>query len=482
MTAKHRRQAPKLPDTIQKIHIIGVCGTAMGSLAAMLKERGYQVRGSDLHAYPPMSDWLAQRGIDIMMGYEAQHLDWGPDLVVVGNVARRDNPESVAAHERGLTAISLPEALRLLFLPQKTPLVITGTHGKTTTSSLLAWLLEAAGADPGFLIGGVTGNFSSNYKLSQGPWFVLEGDEYDSAWFDKVPKFWHYQPVVATINNIEFDHFDIYPDIQAIFHVFSRFAALLPEDGQLWVNGDDARALGAARWARCPVYTFGLDPCCDLHPSSIQHHSDGVDIQLTLHGEDLGLFRSPLPGEHNVRNLMGALAVARAAGADLERCRQALPGFMTTRKRQELRGQARGVRVYDDFAHHPTAVRETLAAMRLRHPEARLWAIFEAKSNTSRTSVFQKEWPGAFERADQVVLSAPWKKDDHLSQDQKIDLPRVAREIEAHGVPAALIPDVGDIVDWLAEQLQPGDVVVGLSGSNFSNFHDRLLERLRQAP
>jgi UDP-N-acetylmuramate: L-alanyl-gamma-D-glutamyl-meso-diaminopimelate ligase len=481
MTASAPRHTPALPDDLQRVHIVGICGTAMGSLAAMLKERGLDVRGSDLHAYPPMSTWLHDRGLTVLPGYDPAHLDWNPQLVIVGNVARPDNPQSVAAQQRHIPTISLPEALKLLFFPHKRTLVVTGTHGKTTTSSLLAWTLTDAGLDPNFLIGGVTGNFSSNYRLADGPLFVIEGDEYDSAWFDKVPKFWHYQPSIATINNIEFDHFDIYPDLDAIVAVFSQFAALLPSDGQLWVNGDDPLALSAARAARCPVHTFGLGPGCDLRPTQIQHHSDGVDMRLRLHQDDLGLFRSPLPGLHNVRNWMGALALALAQGVTPDQARRALPRFLTTRKRQELRGLARGVLVYDDFAHHPTAVRETLDALRLRHPDARLWAVFEAKSNTSRAAVFQQQWPASFASADQVILSAPWKQDDHLPQDQKIDLPRVAREIEALGVPAALLPAVPDIIDLLDQRLLPGDVVVGLSGSNFSNFHDLLLQRLQGA-
>jgi UDP-N-acetylmuramate: L-alanyl-gamma-D-glutamyl-meso-diaminopimelate ligase len=451
----------------------------MGPLAAMLQERGHEVRGSDANAYPPMSTWLQARGIEILSGYDPGHLAWGPDLVVVGNVARRDNPEVVEAQRLGLPSVSLPEALRLLFLAEKRPLVVTGTHGKTTTTSLLAWMLHSAGLRPSFFVGGVTGNFGSNYKLDEGRAFVIEGDEYDSAYFDKVPKFWHYEPVCATINNIEFDHFDIYPNLDEVFHVFARFAALLPDDGALWVNGDDALALQAARRARCAVHTFGLGPGNDLRPTQAVHHADGVDVRLSLRGQDLGLFRSPLPGEHNVRNLMGALALALQEGADLEACRAALPRFATVKKRQELKGEARGVRVYDDFAHHPTAVRETIKALRARHPEARLWVAFEAKSNTSRTSVFQADWPKSFGGADHVILSAPWRKDDHLKPEEKIDLPRVGRELKAQGIPAELIPDLDEMIGFLAARLLPGDVVLGLSGSNFGGFHEKLLEKLR---
>jgi UDP-N-acetylmuramate: L-alanyl-gamma-D-glutamyl-meso-diaminopimelate ligase len=465
---------------VEKIHLIGICGTGMGSLAGMLKESGYTVRGSDTGAYPPMSTWLEERGIDIMEGYLPGHLDWAPDLVVVGNVCRRDNPESVAAAETGIVCLSFPEVIRLFFLEGKTPLVVTGTHGKTTTSSLLAWILYSAGLDPGFMIGGITGNFDSNFRLGGGDYFVVEGDEYDSAWFDKVPKYWHYAPRFATINNIEFDHGDIYPNIDEIFDVFSKFAALLPADGALWANGDDDRALAAAACAACPVRTFGLGEDNYLRATRIDHTPDGIVVALLLAGENIGEFRLPMPGEHNARNLMGAVAMALQAGVSLETIREALPGFLSVKKRQEVKGRAAGVLVYDDFAHHPTAVRETLAALKARHPDQQLWAIFEAKSNTSRMSVFQDDWPPAFASANRVVLSSPWKTDAHLDNADRIDLNRVASEIRSLGVPTQMIPSVPDIVEYLAGELTSGDVVVGLSGSNFAGFHDALLTRLRE--
>lgn len=480
MTADARRPTPALPETIDKIHLIGICGTGMGSLAGMLAESGYTVRGSDKGAYPPMSTWLEARGIQIMEGYLAEHLDWDPDLVVVGNVCRRDNPESVAAIEQGRAYVSFPEAIRLLYLQGKRPLVVTGTHGKTTTSSLLAWLLHAAELDPGFMIGGITGNFGSNYRIGGGEYYVVEGDEYDSAWFDKVPKYWHYEPRFATINNIEFDHGDIYPNLDEIFDVFSKFAALLPADGALWVNGDDPLALKAARSAQCPVKTFGLGPGNHLRATRIEHSVDGIAVFLMEEGVDLGIFSLPMPGEHNARNLMGALAMARHAGVDLETIRSATPRFLSVKKRQEIKGEARGVRVYDDFAHHPTAVRETLGALRLRHPDRRIWAVFEAKSNTSRMSVFQDDWPPAFADADHVVLSSPWKRDAHLNDSERIDLDKVADDIRALGVPTEMIPSVPDIVEFLSSRLAEGDVVAGLSGSNFAGFHDLLIEKLRE--
>jgi len=478
MTAPARRTMPALPAEPHRVHIIGVCGTGMGSLAGMLKERGFEVRGSDTGAYPPMSTWLESRGIPILTGWDAANLDWGPELVVVGNVCRRDNPEAVEAAARGIVCVSFPEALRALFLTGRRPLVVTGTHGKTTTSSLLAWLLEVAGCAPSFMVGGIAANFGGNFKLADGACFVVEGDEYDTAFFDKVPKFWHYAPFRATINNIEFDHGDIYPDLASIVAVFEAFAAMVPTEGTLWVNGDDPRAVEVATRAQCRVRTFGLDAGNALRPTSIRYDEAETVVELALDGASLGSFRSPLPGEHNVRNLMGALALALDEGADLEAMRAGLPAFASVRKRQELKGQAGGVRVYDDFAHHPTAVRETLRAIRHRYPNAPLWAIFEAKSNTSRMAIFQHDYLAAFEAADHVVLSAPWKKDAHLSEGERIDLGQLAAELSARGQDAVHIPTVEAIVEHVASRARAGDVVVGMSGSNFAGFHDKLLARL----
>ncbi|MEL6178649.1 MAG: Mur ligase family protein, partial [Myxococcota bacterium] len=404
------------------------------------------------------------------------------ELVIVGNVCRRDNPESVAAHERSIPAISLPEALRVFFLTGRRPLVVTGTHGKTTTSSILAWMLEHGGLDPGFMIGGITGNFGSSFKLGQGNPFVVEGDEYDTAWFDKVPKFWHYAPLRATINNIEFDHGDIYPDLASIVSVFERLAALVDPQGSLWVNGDDPRARAVAQHAKAPVFTFGLGPDNDLRATHIDHDPEQglTTATLTRDGQPIGQLRSPMLGEHNIRNALGALALATDEGLTAQACLDALLHFKSVRKRQELRGVVRGVRVYDDFAHHPTAVRETLRALRTLHPDAPLWGIFEAKSNTSRMAIFQEDYPQAFAPCTQVILSAPWRKDSHLRPEQKLDLQRVVADLGAMGIPARFIPTVPEIVETLATELQPGDVVAGLSGSNFSGFHDLLIERLSQ--
>lgn len=478
MTADAPRPFPELPDQIDSIHIIGICGTAMGSLAAMLRERGYEVRGSDAMAYPPMSTWLAERGIDIMRGYAAENLDWGPDLVIVGNVCRAEYADAAEMRRRNLPHMSLPEAMAHFFLKGKRPLVLTGTHGKTTTSSMLAWVMAFAERDPGFMIGGITGNFGSNYRLGEGDIFVIEGDEYDTAYFDKVPKFWHYSPFRATINNVEFDHADIYNNIEEIEHVFERFAQMLPAQGSLWVNGDDPRALKVSADCPAPRRTFGLGEANDLRALNIRYGAV-TRAELVYQGKSLGDFELATPGEFNVRNMLGTVGIALDEGLPVEVIREAMAKFKTAKKRQELIGEVNNIRVYDDFAHHPTAVHEIVEAMRQRYPARRIWAIFEAKSNTSRRRIFQDDYPPAFAGADIVILSRPFAKKDNLPEDERLDIERVAADIAALGPETRLIPEIPDIVDFVAQRAQPGDIILGLSGSAFGGIHQKILDSLK---
>lgn len=479
MTADHKRPFPGLPDPIETIHIIGICGTAMGSLAAMLIEKGYTVRGSDAMAYPPMSDWLRDRGIEIMLGYNESNLDWEPDLVIVGNVCRAEYADAVAVRKRNIPHISFPEALRYLIMDDTRNLVVTGTHGKTTTTGMLAWILTQGGLEPGFMVGGITGNFGSNYRLTESDLFVIEGDEYDTAYFDKVPKFWHYAPFRATINNIEFDHADIYPDVDAIEDVFRKFVDQIPADGSLWVNGDDERALAVSEDASCPRRTFGLGERNDLCAVDIEF-SDFTTGRVILDGRELGAFELPTVGLFNVRNMLGATALALDEGMEPEAIFEAFRGFKTVKKRQELVGEVAGISIYDDFAHHPSAVKATVDAMRKRFPERRFWAIFEAKSNTSRRRVFQDHYPLGFQHADRVILSKPWKKDDSLPPEELLDINELADDIRALGPTTELIESVDDIVEHVAGQALPGDLIVGLSGSSFGGLHHKLLQRLKE--
>ncbi len=479
MTAEARRPFPELPEQINSIHIIGVAGTGMGSLAAMLKSRGYDVRGSDAMAYPPMSTWLEDQGIEIMLGYKESNLDWNPDLVIVGNVCRREYADAVAMRERGFPYLSFPEALQHFFMSGKRNLVITGTHGKTTTTAMLSWILEHAGRDPSFMVGGITGNFKSNYQLKDGESFVVEGDEYDTAYFDKVPKFWHYAPFRATINNLEFDHADIYADVSEIEDVFVKLVAMIPAEGSLWVNGDDPRALSVSENAPCPRRTFGFGESNDLRATNVQLGAM-TSADFVLNGESIGRFEIPTIGEFNLRNLLGATAIALDEGLTPAQIMAAAREFVPVKKRQEFKGEANGVLVYDDFAHHPTAVEHTMQAFRKQFPDRKIWAIFEAKSNTSRRKIFQHEYPKGLSIGDEVILSKPWRKDEGLPPEELLDIDELRAEIESMGPPTKLIPDVETIVEYVAEHAKPGDVVLGLSGSAFGGLHDKLLAKIRE--
>lgn len=481
MTAPERRQLPQIPpiDSIKNIHIIGICGTAMGSLAALLQELGYRVTGSDAMAYPPMSTWLEARGLTIQSGYAAEHIAQDTDLVVVGNVARRDNPESVAAQERGLPSLSMPEVLRTLCFPNRNVIAVTGTHGKTTTSSMVAYLLYAASRDPSFFIGGVTGNFDSNYRLGSGKEFVIEGDEYDTAWFDKVPKFWHYPAKFAVINNIEFDHADIYPDLESILDVFRKFALQVPQDGEIWVNGDDANAVSVTANTPARIRKFGLLPSNELRAVDIEVSEVGMRARVLERGVDLGIVDVPCQGVYNLRNFLAAAGILRSCGIPVRHSMDLIGGFRSARRRQELVGVANDVHVFDDFAHHPSAVHETLTALRERFPQAKIHAAFEAKSNTSRRAVFQNAYVEAFLNADSVLLAPPWKQ-DNLPEDQKLSIPRLIVDIKASGKHVESADEIETLEETMVQLASPGDVVVTLSGSNFGDLAKRVLARLQK--
>ena len=368
---------------MKRIHLIGVCGTAMATLAAMLKSRGYDVRGSDQNVYPPMSDFLAEQQIVTLQGYDAGHITADLDLVVVGNAISRGNPELEEVLDRKIRYCSLPEAVRDHFLWGARSVVIAGTHGKTTTTSLTGWLLTHGGADPSVLIGGIADNFGGSYRMGGGREFVIEGDEYDSAFFDKTAKFLKYLPDIAVVNNIEFDHADIYPDLDAIRLAFRRFVNLIPRRGLLLAGADDAEALKLTKDARCRVETFGLSTSADWQAHDLNVQAGSTAFSVRRRGEPIGSFEVPLLGAYNVRNALAAIAVGAAIGLHTDTMAAGLRAFKGVRRRMQLRGTANGVAVYDDFAHHPTAIAETLAGVRSAYPDRRLWAIFEPRSATS---------------------------------------------------------------------------------------------------
>ena len=464
-----------------RIHLSAICGTAMGSLAGLLQARGHTLTGSDQDVYPPMSDQLAAMGIPIRSPYAEANVPADADLVVLGNALSRGNPEVEVVLDRKQRLSSMPALLAEEFLRERTSLVVAGTHGKTTTTSVLAHLLMQGGKDPSFLVGGVPADFDRSWRLGGGEHFVVEGDEYDSAFFDKRPKFVHYRPDLAVLGNVEFDHADIYPDLAAVKLAFFRLLQVVPRRGLLLAGSDNPGVRELLPSAPCRVETFGLDEGAEWRAVDAAPAAGGWSFRLLRAGRDLGAFTMPLPGEHNVRNSLGALAAAVAAGVDLEAARAALLAFRGVKRRLEVRGVVAGVTVYDDFAHHPTAVRETLRTLRRSVGEGRLLAVFEPRSYTSRTRVFQQDFAEALALADQAVVAAahlPGK----VPPDQRVSEGDLVRSIEASGGHGRLIGSVAEIVSALAAEARAGDQVVVLSNGGFGGIHEKLLQALAARP
>ncbi|MEW6266245.1 MAG: UDP-N-acetylmuramate:L-alanyl-gamma-D-glutamyl-meso-diaminopimelate ligase [Thermodesulfobacteriota bacterium] len=468
-----------LPDRLRTIHLIGICGTAMGSLAGMLVERGYAVTGSDANVYPPMSDFLAGLGLRVASGYDGRNLDHRPDLVLVGNVVTRKNPEAIRLKELALPYLSLPQALRLIFLKDKKPLVVAGTHGKTTTSALAAWLLEAAGLEPGFMVGGLLGNYGRNYNLGAGDWFVVEGDEYDTAFFDKGPKFLHYAPLVGVLTSIEFDHADIFADFEAVQEAFKKFVRLIPANGLLVAWGDDPLVRRLSEPASSKIIYYGLNPDNDWRAVNLRPDGRRTWFDLITPDHDRrrrDLF-SPLPGEHNVLNTLAVIAALDWAGLPPERLRPGLETFAGVKRRQEVRGLAAGITVIDDFAHHPTAVSRTIAAIRAAYNGSRLVAVFEPRTNTSRRRVFQADYAEAFDLADAILVREPPDL-AKIAEGERFSSLRLVQDLNARGLAAGYFPDTDSLLTCLLEQARAGDVVLIMSNGGFDNLHQRLLDGL----
>ena len=481
------------------IHLIGVCGTAMASLAGMLQQRGFRVTGSDAAAYPPMSDFLAELGIAVLP-FDERNLEPQPDLIVVGNAISRGNPELEQALDRRIPFRSLPQLLHEELLQGREVLVVAGTHGKTTTTSMLAWIFHTAGMQPSFLIGGLAENFGSSFHLGQGKHFILEGDEYDTAFFDKGPKFLHYFPNSVILTSVEFDHADIYKDLDAVEIAFKRLVNLIPRTGR--IVAFDGAATGASESASvestsgestsgerkslerclakafCPVERYGTGERAAWRIGNVKFGAEKTSWSVSHNRAHWADLEFSLAGEYNVWNATAAAAMAAAYGISKEDIAAALETFKSVKRRLEVKAQVNGITIIDDFAHHPTAIAGTLRALRARYSQGRLWAILEPRSNTLRRRVLQHDLARSLALADEVIVAGVFRS-DAIPENERLNLPELAAEIQSHGRPARLFADSEQIVQSIATEMRPGDVVAILSNGGFGGIYEKLPARLR---
>ena len=464
-------------------HLIGICGTAMASLAGMLQARGHHVTGSDQNVYPPMSTMLQELGINVAQGFKREHLTPTPDCVIVGNAIPRGNPEVEEALKRKLLYRSQAEVVKEEFIRGRHSLAVAGTHGKTTTTSIAAWVMDQGGLDPTFLIGGVAQNFGTSFRVTGSDYFIIEADEYDTAYFDKGPKFMHYLPELAIVNNIEFDHADIYRDLDAVKLAFRRFMNLVPENGRLIAGWDSpnvravVESFGERLFTR--LETFGTDGDAKWQLRNADFSSGLSRFEVFCENQPWGEFQTPLLGEFNLLNCLAVIVAADAWGVSKEKIQHALASFKNVKRRAEVRGEERGVVVIDDFAHHPTAVRETLRALRARYDGRRLIAVFEPRSWSSRLAVFQDDYANAFAAADYVVIAAVFDSQKVTEKGRALDTGALIDAISRQGKPAVAFPDADQIVSHLAPELRSGDVVAIMSNGGFGGIHEKILNALR---
>ena len=464
-------------------HLIGICGTAMASLAGMLQARGHQVTGSDEHVYPPMSTMLEGLGIPIMRGYQGEHVTTTPDCVVVGNAIPRGNPELEEVLKRRLVYRSQAAVVKEEFIRGRRSLVIAGTHGKTTTTSIAAWVIDQCGLNPSFLVGGVVQNFGVSFRVSESDYFIIEGDEYDTAYFDKGPKFMHYLPEIAVVNNIEFDHADIYKDLDAVKLAFRRLMNLVPGNGRLIAGWDSphvrdvVNSFGEKLFTQ--LETFGTGEDAKWQARDIRYAGGMTHFKVFREGVAWAEFQTPIIGEFNVRNCLAVIIAADAWGADRKAIADALKSFQSVRRRCEVRGEVNGITVIDDFAHHPTAVRETLAALRTKYAGRRLVAVFEPRSRTSCHATFQDLYVDAFAPADYVIVSRVYDAQRAAEMGGVLDIEKLIEDVAATGKPSQAITEVDDIVAQLRKEVRSGDVVAIMSNGAFGGIHEKLLAALK---
>ena len=457
---------------IKSVHFTGIGGTAMASAAAAMQEKGFAVTGSDQNVYPPMSTFLAAKQIAVMNGYAERNLAPKPDLVVIGNAISRGNPEAEFVLDHKLRYCSLPELLKEFFIRGKRSIVVAGTHGKTTTTALLAWVFEHNQLNPGFLLGGVPNNLGQGARFTDSEWFIIEGDEYDTAFFDKRSKFIHYQPEIGIVNNLEFDHADIFENLDAIKKTFSHFIRIIPRNGLLLGNGDDANLAPLLEVTHCPVKRFGLGGDNAVQAFNIRYGPTASEFEIPSFKFHLNLI-----GEFNVRNALAVVACAKHCGLKNHQIQSAFETFKGVKRRMEVRGIAGGVTVVDDFGHHPTAIRATLKALRLKYPHEKIWAVFEPRSNTTRRNVFQSELATAFADADAVVV-AEVARLEQIAPEERLNPEKLMQDLKASGRDATYLPDADSIIAHVAKNAQGGDIVVVFSNGGFGGIHAKLLERL----
>ncbi|HKF50749.1 MAG TPA: UDP-N-acetylmuramate:L-alanyl-gamma-D-glutamyl-meso-diaminopimelate ligase [Candidatus Acidoferrales bacterium] len=471
---------PLLKNSLEHIHLLGIGGAAMAPVAGMLRERGYTVTGSDANVYPPASTLLSSLSIPWKEGFHPDNLRPPPDLIVVGNAISRGNPELEAALDARIPYWSMPQTLEELFLPDHSPIVIAGTHGKTTTTAMLAWIFHAAGRRPDFLVGGVVPNFGErSYGLGGGEEFIIEGDEYDSAYFDKQPKFLHYHPEQLILTSLEFDHADIYENLAAIELQFRRLVNLVPRKGRIFVWGEAENLIACTKKAFCPVVTYGLTPKMDWCAGDIEWRDGMTHFRVLHHGCEAARVRMALVGRHNVMNALACIALSLERGVERGAIEDALARFESVRKRMEIKGEVDGVIIVEDFAHHPTAIRATVEAARSRWPGKRLWAAFEPRSNTMRRKIFADALVEALALADGTLLG-PVNRSQLLSDEERLDPKQIAAKIRSRGSTAEAFGSSAEIADYLADRLKPGDVVLVMSNGSFDGLSGKLIEVLRK--
>jgi len=467
----------RIPKEIQKIHLIAVCGTGMAALASVLKEKGYEVTGSDHKTYPPMSDFLARKNIPVYEGYQENNLSAVPDLVVVGNAVSRDNPEVKQMQQMKLPFCSMPQAVNRFVAQDKKTLLIAGTHGKTTTSAFLAWILNVAGLDPSFIIGGILKNSNSNYRLGKGPYFVVEGDEYDTAFFDKGPKIRHYDPYAAVLTGVEFDHADIFTDLSHVVQTFERFIAGLNPNSYLVAFDRDLNVDRISKDQSCVVERYGRKETSDWRLGPMTIYPPWTFFEIFKKSRCFGSFQTKLPGEHNLLNGLAAIAIANHLQISKETIATALESFQGVKRRQEVRGEQRGITVIDDFAHHPTAVKETIRGIKPFCNKGRLVAVFEPRTNSSRRNIFQNVYPHSFQGADLICIRKPPLL-DKIPPKERFSSEKLVQDLKRKGHKAYYFPDTDGIIDFIVTRAQPGDTILIMSNGGFDNIHERLLQRL----